>query len=53
MPICSRWHHVVNMSNDSKLGASKGIVIINIIIRFFIIWVSKFFGSKTETDLAF
>lgn len=36
-----------------SLTASKTIVIINVLIRFFIIWIMDYVGSKTETELAF
>ena len=53
MPICDHWVDVTNKAAIINLGASKGIVITNVLFRFFIIWIMKYSGAKTETNLAY
>jgi hypothetical protein len=52
MPICKRWVEITQKAEVANVGASKGIVIINTLIRFFIIWIMSYVGAKTETILA-
>ena len=52
MPICKRWHEVSLKAEYATMGVAKGIVILNLVIRFFIIWIMNFVGAKTETLLA-
>jgi hypothetical protein len=52
MPICKRWSEIAFRAEASNFAVSKTIVIFNLVIRFFIIWIMSYVGAKTETLLA-
>jgi hypothetical protein len=53
MPICKDWLKTSQEAEKVSFGISKAIVITNTLIRFFIIWIFSYVGSKTETMLAY
>jgi len=46
-PICQDYWDLQSSAEISNMGASKAIIITNILIRFFIIWIMGFIGAKT------
>ena len=47
MPICKEWVKTTLKDEAESFGASKGIVITNVVFKFFIIWIMTLVGAKT------